>query len=372
MLRKALFLVGIVSAASISAIACGGGGSTNSGSGGGSSQGTGGSATTGGIQPPGRPMGMTPGDGKDVVFAIKKLYLGDTDRNGMPDAKNGWKQFGYDLDGHITDCTGNACQQITDQCLPAASGSPAVAYPDGNDGIDNSFGENILPIILGIQMDASTTINQAITDGKFTILIDVHKLGSKSDYNPLTAGLYAGGAFPDGSPKPKFDGSDKWPLLPELLNNGNVNDPKVKFPMSYVNNNTWVSGSAAPVTLQLSVAGFNLELDIQHAILSFDMTPDHKSAKNGTVAGVLDTEQFVTELKQVAGSFDMSLCSGNTIDSIVGQIRQASDIMKDGTAGAPPAVCNGISIGLGFDAGIVQLGPVLPKSMGTGNPCKGQ
>jgi len=365
MLRNALVLVGIASAACLasSIVACGGGETTNPTGG---SGGSGGTPTMNGEQPPGRPDGMTAGDGKDTVFAIKKLYLGDTDRDGKPDKTQGWKHLGFNLDKKITNCTGTACNQIADQCKPAAGGSPAFVYPDGDDGIDNSFGANILPIILGIQSDASKTINDAIAGGKFTIMIDVKKLGSKSEYNPLGAALYAGG---DMMATPKFDGSDKWPLLPQLLNGRNPADPKVSFSQSYVVDNTWVSGEAAPVTLQLSVAGFALQLDIKQAIIAFEMASDHKSAKNGTVAGVLNTEQLVTELKQVAGSFDMSLCSGGTIDSIVNQIRQASDIMANGTSGTSSQTCDGISIGLGFDAGLVQLGDVLPDSMGSGNPC---
>lgn len=360
MLRNILLVTTACVATGLSLLACGGGGDTSTGSGGGS--------TTKGEEPPARPSGMTPGDGQgETVFAISKLYLGDTDRNGTVDKANGWKNYGYDLDGHITDCSGSSCEQVNDQCKPAAGGSPAIAYPDGNNGIDNSFGENILPIILGIASDASSRINDSIAQGTFTIMIDIAKLGSKSEYNPLLAKLYGGA---DLMHPPKFDGTDKWPLLPELLKNpSDPSSAQVQFPNSYVTNNTWVSGDPGTVTLKISISGFDLQLDIQHALLSFEMASDHKSASNGTVAGVLDTQQLVTELKQVAGSFDPSLCSGSTIDSIVNEIEQASDIMKNGTAGSSSDTCDGISIGLGFDAKLVQLGPVAPKAMPMPNPC---
>ncbi len=76
---------------------------------------------------------------------------------------------------------------------------------------------------------------------------------------------------------------------------------------------------------------------------------------------MLDTEKFIDQLKQVAGSFDPSLCSGPTFDSIAQQIRSASDIMVDGTQD-PAQTCNAISIGVGFEAKAARIGAVARKS----------
>jgi hypothetical protein len=84
---------------------------------------------------------------------------------------------------------------------------------------------------------------------------------------------------------------------------------------------------------------------------------------------VLDTEELVAAMKAVAGSFDISLCSGPTFDSIAQQIRAASDIMSDGTNGDPNLVCNGISIGLGFDAKPALLGAVAAPVTPPPDPC---
>ena len=68
------------------------------------------------------------------------------------------------------------------------------------------------------------------------------------------------------------------------------------------------------------------------------------------IGGVIDTELLVGELAKIAGSFDASLCPPSaTFESISQQIRQASDILIDGTQD-PNKTCNAISIGLGFDA----------------------
>ncbi len=357
MLRSHLIVAGLVASGLLSVVACGGD-DPETGTGG-----TGGGGTTDqtGKQPASPPDGAGPGDGAGVVLAINKLYLGDTNRDGTPNAANGWKQYGFNLDHLIS------TKDSKNLCKPRAGGAPSSIYPDGDQGIDNSFGKNILPIILGLAPDASDQLNAGIAEGSFTIMLDIKALGAAASYNPLTTHLYGGAKL---AAPPAWDGSDQWPLIPELLNNGNPDDPKVKFASSYVNDNEWVSGSSAPLNLQLSVAGFALNLTIGQAVIATKLGADHKTASEGTIAGIIDTESFIEELRKVAGAFDEGLCSGSTFDSLANQLRQASDIMKDGTQNTA-AECDGISIGLGFDMTEVQLGPVAPPADPQPDPCAG-
>jgi hypothetical protein len=362
MLRSRLILAA-AALSTLFATACSSSSSSSSTSG---TNGAGGGSTTGGSDvglPPARPADAKPGDGAStVVMAISKLYLGDTDRNGSPDGQNGWKHFGYNLDGKVSD------KSSKDLCRPAGGASPAQVYPDGDNGIDNSFGKNILPIILGLASDAGTKVNDSISKGSFTIMLGLDKLGTNASYNPLGAKLWAGANL---GAAPKWDGSDEWPIRPELLND--PKDPqssKVVFANGYLANNTWVSGDKGTVTLSLSISGFTLDLDISSALISVDVAADRKSGSNGTIAGIIETEVLITEIKKVAGAFDKTLCSGSTIDGIANQLRQASDIMKDGSQD-PSKTCDGISIGLGFDAKVVKLGKVADPATGGSNPCEG-
>jgi hypothetical protein len=361
MLRSRLLVSGLATTALLASAAlgtaCGGGGT------GGSTSGTGGSSATGDHADPPAPGPMKEGDGAaSVTMAISKLYLGDTNRDGTPNKVNGWKQYGYDLDGKISTTAS------TDLCKPRNNAPPKNVYPDGDKGIDNSFGKNILGIILGIAADAPTKVNQGIADGKFTIMLDMQKLGTGTDYNPILTRLYGGA---DLGTAPKWDGTDKWPVIQELLSNpSDIKSAKVQFPSAYVVGNTWVSGSKGSIVLSLSVAGFTLDLTISNAVITVDIDNAHKTGKNGIIAGVLGTDTLTSELKKVAGAFDPSLCSGPTIDSIVSQIEQASDIGADGSQD-PTKPCDGISIGLGFDASVVQLGDIAPKGDPKPSPCDG-
>ena len=348
------------------AVNCGGGtaDTSSTGSGGSTSTGTMTTTTTGAgmHQEPPVPGPMKAPDGAaSTTFAISKLYLGNTDPDGTADPANGWKHFGYDLDGIIS--TG----MTPGLCKPRNNAPLKNIHTDGTNGVDNSFGKNILPVIIGLSSDAPTKINDGLKSGKFTIMLDMQKLGAGGDYNPMTTQLYAGG---DLGGMAKFDGTDKWPVRPELLNDPAdlTKGSKISFPMSYVTGNTWVSGSKGDVTLALSVSNFTLNLTIASAVLSVTLDPAHKKGSKGIIAGVLNTDTLISELKKVAGAFDPTLCMGPTIDSITAQIAQASDIMHDGTQD-PGKQCDGISIGIGFDAEVVKLGPIAPAAVMKPNPC---
>lgn len=318
------------------------------------------SSTSGSAQPPG-PGPMNPPDGMgSSVFAIRKLYLGDTDPDGTPDIANGWKNYGYDLDGHVSTASS------TGLCKPMSNASPTTVYPDGNGGIDNSFGKNILPILLGLSADFSTKVNEAIAQGRHTVLLDLENLGASAGYNPLLSRFYD--AAPLGS-APTWSGADAWPVTAESLTSPpNLASAKVQAPQTYVVNDIWVAPLQGDITLTLEANGFALKVPIHNPIITMDLDPAHQNGKNGVIAGVVPTQAFVTAIKQVAGTFDPSLCSGATIDSISAQIEQASDILLDGSQD-PNKTCDAISIGLGFEARAAKFGGVASPVPPPPNPC---
>ncbi|APR87666.1 hypothetical protein A7982_13015 [Minicystis rosea] len=308
------------------------------------------------VPPPGPPQA---GDGTgSSTYAISRLFIGDTERNGTPSIQ-AWKQFGYNLDGQIS--TANS----VGLCLPRKNASPHNVYPDGNNGIDNSFGKNIVPILLGLQSDVSVKVNESIALGRHTILLDLDALGAGSSYNPLVARAY-GGAQTSGTPQ--WNGNDVWPVASiSLAAPPALGSAKAKAPQSYLVGNTWVGRFAGEIRVPLSTGSFDIELPIKDPVITMVLDGAHQSATSGTIAGVMPTDAFVTVMKQVAGSFDPTLCSGPTIDSIVAQLEQASDILTDGSQD-PSKVCDGISVGLGFDARRVNVGSVVTTPPPP-NPC---
>jgi len=314
--------------------------------------------------PPAKPSGPTTTSTTEHNYALAKLYLGDTDRSGVA-SQTAWKSYGYNIDGKIT------TKDSTDVCTLAA-GAAKSTQTDGNGGTDNSFGENILPIILTTAgQDAAKKINDSIASGSFTIMIDVTGLDGTPTQTAtgLKGFLNAGGTFdPVNKKAPTFTTADDWPVRPELLSDKmDAKSSTIRFPDAYVVNGEFVNGTPGNLTLNLAIGGVALDLTITQAVIT--CTAASGACNNGTIAGVINTEDLISKLKKVAGRISTSLCQGSAFDSIAQQIRQASDILSDGTNVAGKA-CDGISIGLGFDS--KEIG--LPKTVGmlatpTPDPC---
>jgi hypothetical protein len=187
-------------------------------------------------------------------------------------------------------------------------------------------------------------------------------LGSGSSYNPLLSSV--GAAGPLGM-VPKFDGTDAWPL---------VGGSKIASTTSYVVGNTWVSGGlgaeSGPFGLSVAVNGFTLDLTIQKPRFSMQLDAAHHKATGGIISGLILTSDLTKELQRLAGTFDPSLCTGPTIQSILAQVEQASDILHDGTQD-PSQTCDAISIGLGFEAAVDQVGATVAPPPPPPDPCGG-
>src|ERR1043165_2116472 len=78
---------------------------------------------------PPKPSADAPmGDGAaNSVVAVRKLFLGDTDRDGKANA-DAWKQYGFDLDG-VTSTV-----DYKGHCKAIGGGKKAEIRVDGNDG----------------------------------------------------------------------------------------------------------------------------------------------------------------------------------------------------------------------------------------------
>ena len=312
--------------------------------------------TTPGLPPD--PGGPTPDGTGSVVLAMSHLYMGDTDRNGVPSGA-AWKQYGLNLDGKIT------TRDSTDVCA-LSSGASRTTQVDGAGGIDNSWGANVLPIWLTIfGSDFSKRMNDAINRGGFTMMVRVDKLGSQDNYAPLPGSFYTGAGLQSS---PTWSGNDVWPVTFDSVVGGDINQPNVVFAQGYMNARQYVGAPPVNGLKLLPIGGVGAFVSLSRAQITMRVAADGSSATDGMIVGVIPTEDYVLELKKVAGRISTSLCSGAAFDSIAQQIRQAQDIMIDGT-NQPGVSCNGISFGWGFDAKRVQLGAVAPPSTPSGDPC---
>ncbi len=318
--------------------------------------------------PPGPPANSAPDGAGLAVQAFTKIFLGETDRKGNFDPE-AWQDYGFDIDG-LTSTVDNSYH-----CQPVQGAKKKDVFVSGKGGLDNSYGKNIMQIISGVSADPSNSASLSMQDGSYSILIAANKLGAKAEYTLLNTQFLSvkGTVDEDGKVIAPTDaelsnGTYTWHAFPELLKpDGSA---KQSFLFSYLVGNTLVSGTdLGDLTVLQQTSGVGLVLAIHHGRFTVQLSPDHKTGTLGNIGGVLDTEEFVQSLKQLAGSLSSSLCSGTTFDSIATQIRQASDIMKEGVQD-PTRTCDGISIGLGFETTAALLGQPGPASPPPTDPCE--
>ncbi|MFO0548434.1 MAG: hypothetical protein U0271_08615 [Polyangiaceae bacterium] len=326
----------------------GGGGSTNATTGGaGGVGGSGGAGGQGGSGGDGVGGALTCPPNVGVALGLTSLDFG-VGNNGQ------WKTVGFNVDGLVSD--GNS----TDVCKPNSDASPDIVYPDGDNGIDNSFGKNLVPLILALKPGWPDTVNGYLTQGFFSTILKMYCLPPTGDAVVLSK-VFAGTTL---GTIPKFDGTDMWPVAPEVLSD--LQDPESStliFPNSTVTGSTFDSGQQSTFVLLVPISFgdqiASIKLTVYNARIKMTLSDDRKSATGGVIGGVLKTEEVVDQLKAVA--FLADYCSDALYPAMLKAVRQASDIMSDGTQD-PNSTCDGISFGVKFEMKEVQIGDVGPAS----------
>ncbi|MBI4700078.1 MAG: hypothetical protein HY744_02750 [Deltaproteobacteria bacterium] len=351
--------------------AAGGGGGDGDGTGAGTgaqagAAGGGGSAGAGGAEEggagggggPSLPPGCTAFGG--TVLAVYHMFFGDTHPDGTPN-ESAWKQYGFDLDGKSSGAGS------TDLCQPYGGAAKADVYPDATGGIDNNFGKTVMPLFASVVPNLTETANGMFTSGEFTLLLALEGLGAQTDVDPLPTRLYGGATM---ASEPKFDGSDCWPVMPELLADPeDIDAPKIYFEKATLKGDVWESNGTATLVLPMSVMGTALELVIYRARLSTKLNPSHSGSALGQLGGVLDREELAAEVLRVAGTINPAQCTDPAILALLESLRRSADMVKDGPQD-PGKTCDAISIGLGFMTKAVNLGEIGDPAPVVTNPCE--
>lgn len=356
---KAVFAIAsfLSAGAALASSACGDSGGSSSGSSGDAGQNP--SGTPG--RPPEPPAGAAPTPSTEArTFAVTSFTLGDLDRNGNvnPDA---WKSLGYDIDRLAT----NTEADLASTCQ--RSGSFFVVQ-DGDDGIDNSFGHNIVTLINSVNGSASKNLTQAALDGRFTLLLQVKGLTDDpaQTNTGLTGSIFFATPFggdPDSGVVPTFTPADDWPYR---------NDTHVDLADAYVVKSEFVNGAGTgEFPLALALAGTTVLLTVHHGTVSFTHDPANQALVRGTIAGVVDTQALVESMDALSSRFTPPICPGPALSLIKNAIANSSDILIDGSQD-PAKPCDGISIGIGFEAKRVgnPTKPVPPSQESQENPCQ--
>jgi hypothetical protein len=296
--------------------------------------------------PAGDPKSPYPASARPRFYAIRKLYLGDADRAGNA-SSSAWRGFGFDIDGRAT-------THDTPGPCALASGASKSTQVDGDCGIDNSFGENLLPIFLtSFASDLATRMNAAIADGGPTDIFVVDDVGSARDASRMNGEIVQGAPL---GHSPAWDGADRWPVDEASLSGPGFEEGKLQLG-GYLRDRVWVGtapNGGGAITV-VTVEGVPVRAPITRLVVSARISDDGSQLLDGTISAVIDAEGMIRALRGFLPK--IGWCSWWQ-SGVSQQVRQASDILGDGTQDLERP-CDGISIGLGFEASEIQIGPVV-------------
>lgn len=322
-------------------------------------------------QPPPPPKAAPAGDGPGHYYAVTRLHLGDATRDGVLSTE-AWQDFGFDIDHRLT------TRWFDGHCTPHG-GSPSrfEVFGDGPHGIDNAFAKSIVPILRSLffywpdEGDEPASLGDlataSIESGDTTLILWLSDLGNAPDYDPVDAYAFAAreGDTAGFRAAPEALGVTDGTDVAASLRSANTH-----FHESYVRDHTWASGlsETAPLGLDLVLNGVPIRLRIHKSVVTMRLSGDRSSATTGTIAGILETEDLVQQLRDYLGTVDTSFCDGAAVESILNQLRSYSDIPLDGTH-YPSLMCDGISIGIGFEAAEIAPIAAIAEPLVLPDPC---
>ena len=289
----------------------------------------------------------------DVALAIATIDFGNRDALGQPDP-DAWRTLGYDLDGLWSDSLS------ADHCARPCQAAPQAIQTDGVGGIDNSFASTVFNS-LSLLLDASDeTTNAELAGGSFTIIL---KTSLPADLAGVQVDLPA--TLQYGAPlgaEPALDGTDVWDV---------ASTPGASFRNAYYVDGTWVGIVDGVLPLRLPIGGFVFDFTLGSAVIT--MRPVDIAGvvrtMSGTIAGVLDTEVYLSANRSLGGVRDAMYCDPETQEPFIAHFREASDIMADGSNGDATVTCDGTSFAVGFSATQVTTTDDVVEVLAPPDPC---
>ena len=323
---------------------------------------------------PARPPESTssPEDSVEAMFALRNVSL---DQSG-----DRWRRVGLDLDGMNT-------ASISDpaECV-AANGNPSL---DGDKGIDNSFGQHVLPTVASLIacLEDNIALNQGLGFG--TVLVRLREWNgtrndAKVDISVLSAvdgtslddvsGLEWGGAngatlmeqggSVEAAP-PAWDGEDFFFVDPASLVAGDIDRPNVWATDAYVSKGRVVLpvDTSATFTFLTGPGSFSISVE---GFLVADISEDGQTFTKGLLAGRFSAGQLVATM------LPLGICDESLRESVVGLLTDNLDLRVDKELGKPGDPCTATSVAFAFQAIRTRLvTAIAPVALPVPEPCAG-
>ncbi|MGB3052929.1 MAG: hypothetical protein WBB42_18140, partial [Polyangiales bacterium] len=318
------------------------------------------------------PSTSSAADDVEVVFAIRNVSL---DQSG-----DRWRRFGLDLDGMNTTSIGDATECV------AANGYPPL---DGDKGIDNAFGQFVLPTVLSLMscLQDNIALNQGC--GRGTVLVRLRDWnGTANDAEVDVSTFFAvdGTSLDDVSdlqwggvegshlmlpgaiqhaPDPAWDGDDYFFVDPSTLITGNLDRPVIWKTDAYINNRRIVLPLDTDSTFVFLTGPGSFSITIKGFLIA-DLSEDGQALEKGVIAGRFPAGKLVSALEP------LGVCDEAIQGSILGLLTDNLDLRVDPDVGSPDDECTATGVAFSFQGITAKIADrVAPVRLPVPVPCAG-
>jgi hypothetical protein len=286
-----------------------------------------------------------------------------------------WRRFGLDLDGMNT-----ASSEADYECV-AANGEPVL---DGNKGIDNAFGQFVLPSVLELLpcLEDNIALSQGLGHG--TVLLRIREWNgtpndAKVDVSVVSAvdgtslddvtGLRWFGAallLEDGSaeaPPPVWDGEDVFFVDPGSLVAGDIDYPLVWKTDAYISSGRVVLPVDTATTFVFLTGPGSFGLSLNGYFIA-DISEDGQTLEKGLLAGRFSGGELVATLEP------LGICSEGVRDAVTTVLTNNLDLRIDPKLGARDEPCTASSVAFSFQGIRARIADsIAPVQLPIPDPC---
>lgn len=309
-------------------------------------------------------------DSVEAVFAFRNVSL---DQSG-----DRWQRFGLDLDGMNTASVLDAAECV------AANGQPPL---DGEKGIDNAFGQYVLPRVVGLVACLEDNIalhqgrgrgtvlmrlrnwngrpNDARVDVSAFFAVDGTSLDDVSDLEWGGAGgssLLLPGSMEE-APDPAWDGNDYFFVDPSSLITGDLDRPVVWQTDAYISNGRVVLPLHTGSTFVFLTGPGSFSISINGFVVA-DISDDGQNLEKGLIAGRFPAGKLVSALEP------LGVCDETFQGSILGLLTDNLDLRADPDVGEPDDECTATGVAFSFQGIRARISDqVAPVALPVPEPC---
>jgi hypothetical protein len=257
---------------------------------------------------------------------------------------------------------------------------------DGEGGIDNSIGHNVLPVAVAVRDDFLARATSGQTQGLGAIMIRIRGWNGAAN-DPTVEAVFMQTVFGsaeeltgpigevdvsdgflriDGVPHPipEWDGGDWFYVQEAAFLDGSLSRPRLVDDQAFVADDVLVMRlpDRFPFYLGGDESGVNFALtDVEFTVR---FSADHERVEEAVLAGrwgILDL---------LAGLAPTGICPDSPdYDAFTRLLTLSADVRSIPNSGGPGALCDAVSLGLAFDDGArVNMGGLHP-SLPLPDPC---